>query len=68
MYDAKPMHRPGKRQAYHAVSGGNLLGEVVREITGKGIRDVLAEEILDPLGLPVDQLRRRPRRTSPRSR
>ncbi len=50
MYDAKPTHRPGKRQAYHAVSGGNLLGEVVREITGRSIRDVLAAEILDPLG------------------
>lgn len=50
MYDSKPMSRAGKRQAYHAVSGGSLLGEVVREITGRSIRDVLAEEILDPLG------------------
>lgn len=50
MYDAKPMSRAGKRQAYHAVSGGSLLGEVVREITGKPIREVLAEELLDPLG------------------
>lgn len=50
MYDAKPIHRPGKRQAYHAVSGGNLLAEVVREVTGRSIREVLAEEILDPLG------------------
>lgn len=50
MYDAKPIHRPGKRQAYHAVSGGGILGEVVREVTGKSIRDVLAAEILDPLG------------------
>lgn len=50
MYDAQPVYRPGKRQAYHAVSGGNLLGEVVREVTGKGIREVLAREILDPLG------------------
>jgi len=50
MYDAKPMSRAGKRQAYHAVSGGSLLGEVVREITGKSIREVLAAEILDPLG------------------
>lgn len=50
MYDAKPMSRAGKRQAYHAVSGGSLLGEVVREITGTSIRDVLAKEILDPLG------------------
>ncbi len=50
MYDAKPMSRAGKRQAYHAVSGGAVLGEVVREVCGKGIREVLAEEILDPLG------------------
>lgn len=50
MYDAKPVHRPGKRQAYHAVSGGNILGEVVREVTGKSVREVLAEEILEPLG------------------
>ncbi len=50
MYDAKPMSRAGKRQAYHAVSGGSLLGEVVREITGRSIREVLADEILDPLG------------------
>lgn len=50
MYDAKPMSRAGKRQAYHAVSGGSLLGEVVREITGRSIREVLASEILDPLG------------------
>jgi CubicO group peptidase (beta-lactamase class C family) len=50
MYAAKPTFRAGKRQAYHAVSGGSVLGEVVREVTGKSIRDVLAEEILDPLG------------------
>ena len=50
LYDAKPLSRAGTKQAYHAVSGGALLGEVVREITGRSIRDVLAEEILDPLG------------------
>jgi CubicO group peptidase (beta-lactamase class C family) len=35
--------------AYHAVSGGFILGEIVERVTGKSIRDVLAEEILDPL-------------------
>ena len=50
MYAAKPTSRAGKRQAYHAISGGSVLGEVVREVTGKSIRDVLAAEILDPLG------------------
>jgi CubicO group peptidase (beta-lactamase class C family) len=43
-------HRPGTALAYHTVSGGFVLGEVVRRATGKNIRTVLAEEILDPLG------------------
>jgi CubicO group peptidase (beta-lactamase class C family) len=48
--EAKPRVRPGKALAYHAVSGGYILGEVVERVTGKTIREVLAEEILDPLG------------------
>lgn len=48
--DVKPMHKPGRLLAYHAVSGGFILGEVVHAVTGKDIRTVLAEEILDPLG------------------
>lgn len=50
MYDSKAVMRPGRRQAYHAVSGGAVLGEVVREVTGQSIREVLADRILDPLG------------------
>jgi len=46
---AKPLVRPGTLLAYHAVTGGFILGELVQRITGKTIRDVLAEEILDPL-------------------
>jgi CubicO group peptidase (beta-lactamase class C family) len=48
--DAKPTSAPGRLLAYHAVSGGFILGEVVQRATGKSIRDVLAEEFLDPLG------------------
>ena len=48
--EAKPAHAPGRMLAYHAVSGGFILGEVVRRATGKTIREVLSEEILDPLG------------------
>jgi len=48
--DARPLARPGRVLAYHAVSGGYILGEVVHRVTGKDIRTVLAEEILDPLG------------------
>ena len=48
--DAKPFARPGRTLAYHAVSGGFILGEVVNQVTGRSIREVLADEILDPLG------------------
>jgi CubicO group peptidase (beta-lactamase class C family) len=48
--DQKPIWRPGTRLAYHAVTSGFLLGEVVQVVTGKNIRDVLRDEILQPLG------------------
>lgn len=48
--DAKPFAKPGRALAYHAVSGGFILGEIVYRVTGKTIREVLAEEVLDPLG------------------
>ncbi len=48
--DAKPFAKPGRFLAYHSVSGGYILGEIVHRVTGKDIRTVLAEEILDPLG------------------
>jgi CubicO group peptidase (beta-lactamase class C family) len=46
---AKPFAKPGRYLAYHAVSGGFILGEVVQGATGKDIRTVLEEEILRPL-------------------
>ncbi len=48
--DVKPASEPGRLLAYHAVSGGFILGEIVHRATGRSIREVLAEEILDPLG------------------
>ncbi len=48
--DSKPFVKPGTLLAYHAVSGGFILGEIVQRVTGKTVREVLAEEILDPLG------------------
>jgi CubicO group peptidase (beta-lactamase class C family) len=47
--DAKPFVKPGTLLAYHAVSGGYILGEIVERVTGEPIREVLAETILDPL-------------------
>jgi len=57
--DARPFAKPGRFLAYHAVSGGYILGEIVHRVTCKDIRTALAEEILDPLGFRLDQLRRR---------
>lgn len=48
--EARPMWPPGRRLAYHALTGGYILGEVVRRITGRDIRTVLRQEILEPLG------------------
>ena len=47
---AKPFGKPGEFLAYHAVTGGFILGEVVRRVTGRDIRAVLTEEIREPLG------------------
>lgn len=43
--------RPGRQLAYHAVTGGFILGEVVRKLTGESIRTVHDEAIRRPLGL-----------------
>ena len=43
-------YRPGRTQAYHAISGGFVLGEIAREVTGTDIASTLRAEILQPLG------------------
>ncbi len=50
MCDARPRTRPGKLLAYHAVSGGFIIAEIVERVTGKDIRAVMQDEVLDPLG------------------
>jgi CubicO group peptidase (beta-lactamase class C family) len=50
MCDAELRSRPGRVLAYHAVSGGFVLGEVVRRVTGDDIRTVLERELVGPLG------------------
>lgn len=46
----KLVYPPGLMHMYHALTWGPLTREIVRAATGKDIRDVLATEILDPLG------------------
>lgn len=50
MCEAEPTSRPGRQLAYHAITGGFILAEVVRRVTGKDIRTVLDEAICRPLG------------------
>jgi CubicO group peptidase (beta-lactamase class C family) len=49
--DLRPSGRPGAVSAYHAVTGGFVMEAVTRAATGRSMRDVLAEEIKEPLGL-----------------
>jgi CubicO group peptidase (beta-lactamase class C family) len=46
----RPTGRAGRQLAYHAVTGGFVLGEVVRRITGRSIRTVFDESFRRPLG------------------
>lgn len=46
---AKPFGKPGEFLAYHAVSGGFILAEVVERASGRDIRSWLTEEIREPL-------------------
>ncbi len=56
----KPEWEPGTAHGYHAVTYGNLVGEIVRRITGKSIGQFVADEVAGPLGaefyigLPAD--------------
>jgi CubicO group peptidase (beta-lactamase class C family) len=46
--DARPLSVPGRRLAYHALTGGFLLGEIVERVTGRPLRRFLDEEIAAP--------------------
>lgn len=47
---APALWEPGSRLAYHAISGGFVLGEIVRRITDKTVQELLREEIAQKLG------------------
>ncbi|AWV47115.1 hydrolase [Mycobacterium leprae Kyoto-2] len=48
--ELRPFYRPGLVHIYHALTWGPLMREIIWTATGKEIRDILAAEILDPLG------------------
>jgi CubicO group peptidase (beta-lactamase class C family) len=45
-----PWWEPGWKSGYHAVTQGNLVGEVVRRVDGRSVGRFFAEEIAGPLG------------------
>ena len=45
-----PWWEPGTASGYHALDFGHLIGEVVRRISGKSLKQFVAEEIAEPLG------------------
>ncbi|KAI1828449.1 beta-lactamase [Xylaria intraflava] len=44
-----PWWEPGTASAYHAWNFGHLLGEIVRRVTGMGLKQFIAEKIAAPL-------------------
>ncbi len=46
----KPVYPPGLVHIYHGLTWGPLIREIVSAATGRNIREILATEILDPLG------------------
>ena len=48
---AEPDWEPGTAHGYHGYTYGNLVGELVRRITGRTAGQYLREEIAGPLGL-----------------
>ncbi|NDZ92608.1 beta-lactamase family protein [Streptomyces sp. SID6673] len=45
-----PWWEPGTASGYHAQDYGHLLGEIVRRVTGKHLKQFVADEIAGPLG------------------
>lgn len=51
LFNAKPASRSGHRAAYHAVTGGYILGELIQTVTGLDARQYLRQTIQEPLGM-----------------
>jgi CubicO group peptidase (beta-lactamase class C family) len=51
---AAAAYPPGEVPAYHILTFGFILGEVVQRVTGRPVQDFLRDELLTPLGLDDD--------------
>lgn len=46
----EPWWEPGTASGYHALNQGHLVGEVIRRIDGRGLKQFFADEVAGPLG------------------
>lgn len=60
--NAQPRKDAGTTQAYHAITGGYILGEIMRRVTGQSLDEIITSRVAQPLGahymkfgLPVDE-------------
>ncbi|KAK3898841.1 beta-lactamase [Staphylotrichum tortipilum] len=51
--EQKPWWTPGTASGYHGQNQGQLLGEVVRRVSGKSLKEFVRTEIAEPLGADV---------------
>lgn len=50
IYNAEPTTLHGRELAYHALTGGYVLGELVQRVTGASIREFLRVNVQEPMG------------------
>lgn len=48
---APPFDPRFEKQAYHALTGGFIIGELIRRVSGRELREVMREWLSEPLGL-----------------
>ena len=51
--EAEPLHLLGRRQAYHAITGGVILAEIVKRVSGMDVRKAWRTWFKEPMGLKV---------------
>lgn len=62
---AKPFDPRFEKQAYHAITGGYIVGELVRRVSGLDLREALRQWIAEPLGCTTLDYGLKPGLTAP---
>ncbi len=51
IYAAEPTNLHGRELAYHALTGGYVLGELIQRITGSSIKEFMRLNVQEPMGM-----------------